>query len=120
MPRTSKNPVRYASLLVVFLLAAARGELTSAQDLAPDPYFQPIADKSFLLMPPVILRNIREDRDGNIWFASFAGPIRYDGKTFTNFAEEAGIAGRRIFSLLIDKSGALWFGSITGGASKYD
>src|SRR5918992_990853 len=120
MPRTSKNPVRYAALLVVFLLAAARGELTSAQDLAPDPYFQPIADKSFPLMPPVILRNIREDRDGNIWFASFGGPIRYDGKAFTNFGEGAGLAGQRIFSLLVDKSGALWFGSVLSGASSYD
>ena len=120
MTRTFKNPVRCAALVVVFLLAAARGELTLAQDLAPDPYFSPIADKSTPLMPRVILRNIREDRDGNIWFASFGGPIRYDGKTFTNFAEEAGIAERRIFSLIVDKSGALWFGSITGGASKYD
>ena len=120
MTRTFKNPVRCAALVVVFLLAAARGELTLAQDLAPDPYFSPIADKSTPLMPRVILRNIREDRDGNIWFASFGGPIRYDGKAFTNFAEEAGIAERRIFSLIVDKSGALWFGSITGGASKYD
>ena len=104
MTRTFKNPVRCAALVVVFLLAAARCELTLAQDLAPDPYFSPIADKSTPLMPRVILRNIREDRDGNIWFASFGGPIRYDGKAFTNFAEEAGIAERRIFSLIVDKS----------------
>ena len=71
-------------------------------------------------MPQGILRNIREDRDGNIWFASYHGPIRYDGKTFTNFGEEAGIAEQRIFSLLVDKSGALWFGSVIGGASTYD
>src|SRR5688572_19269759 len=120
MTCTFKNPVRSAALVVVFLLAAARGELTLAQDLAPDPYFQAIADKSFPLMPPVILRNIREDRYGNIWFASFGGPIRYDGKTFTNFAEEAGIAGQRVFSLLVDKSGALWFGTVLSGASRYD
>ncbi len=120
MTRTFKNPVRCAALAVVFLLAAARGEWTLAQDLPPDPYFQPIADKSFPLMPPVILRNIREDRDGNIWFASFGGPIRYDGKVFTNFAEEAGVAGQRIFSLLVDKSGALWFGTVLSGASRYD
>jgi streptogramin lyase len=121
MPAPSfKHRARSTGLVVVFFLAAAHGGLTSAQELAPDPYFSPIADKSTPLMPRVILRNIREDRDGNIWFASFGGPIRYDGKEFTNFAEEAGIAGRRIFSLIVAKSGALWFGSITGGASKYD
>jgi hypothetical protein len=37
-----KNPVRCAALVVVFLLAGARGELTVAQDLAPDPYFSPM------------------------------------------------------------------------------
>src|SRR5688500_15147208 len=119
MPRTFKNPERRAALAPALLLAASRGELTLAQDLAPDPYFQPM-DKSFPLMPKVILRNIREDRDGNIWFASFAGPIRYDGKMFTNFGDEAGLAGQRVFSLLVDKSGALWFGTVLSGASRYD
>ena len=109
----------FMALVVVFLLAA-RGELALAQDLAPDPYFQPIADKSSPLMPPVFLNNICEDHDGNIWFTSYGGPIRYDGKTFTNFGDEAGLAGQRIFSLLVDKSGALWFGSLGGGASRYD
>jgi streptogramin lyase len=108
------------ALVVVFLLAAARCELTLAQNGAPDSNFFPIAHKSTFLPRQVLVRNMREDRDGNIWFASSAGPIRYDGKTFTNFGEEAGIAGRVLFSLTIDKSGALWFGSITGGASKYD
>jgi ligand-binding sensor domain-containing protein len=120
MTRTFKNPVRCTALAVVFLLAVARGELTLAQDGAPDSNFFPIADKSTFLPRQVLVRNMREDRDGNIWFASSAGPIRYDGKTFADFGEEAGIAGRCLFSLTIDKSGALWFGSITGGASKYD
>ena len=66
----------------------------------------------------MIIRNIREDRAGNIWFATFGGPIRFNGKDFTNFSEEVGLAKTRIFSLLEDRSGALWFGSITGGASR--
>ncbi len=86
----------------------------------PDPYFTPIGAKTTSTMPQVIIRNMREDRAGNIWFATFGGPIRYDGKNFTNFSEEVGLAKRRIFSLLVARSGALWFGSITGGASRYD
>jgi hypothetical protein len=85
-----------------------------------DPYFTPIAAKTTSSMPRVIIRNIREDRAGNIWFATFGGPIRFNGKDFTNFSEEVGLAKTRIFSLLEDRSGALWFGSITGGASRYD
>jgi ligand-binding sensor domain-containing protein len=85
-----------------------------------DPYFMPTAAKSSSTMPRVIIRNMREDRAGNIWFATFGGPIRYDGKVFTNFSDEVGLPNTRIFSLLEDRSGALWFGSITGGASRYD
>jgi ligand-binding sensor domain-containing protein len=85
-----------------------------------DPYFTPTAAKSTSTMPRVIIRNIREDRAGNIWFATFAGPIRYDGKEFRNFSEETGLSQTRVFSLLEDRSGALWFGSITGGASRFD
>jgi ligand-binding sensor domain-containing protein len=85
-----------------------------------DPYFTPTAAKSTSNMPRVIIRNMREDRVGNIWFATFGGPIRYDGKDFTNYSEEVGLAKTRIFSLLEDRSGALWFGSITGGASRFD
>lgn len=85
-----------------------------------DPYFTPTGAKSTPSMPRVIIRSIREDRAGNIWFATFGGPIRYDGKTFTNFAEEVGLMTTRIFSLLEDRRGVLWFGSITGGASSYD
>jgi ligand-binding sensor domain-containing protein len=33
---------------------------------------------------------------------------------------KVGLAKTRIFSLLEARSGALWFGSITGGASRYD
>lgn len=85
-----------------------------------DPYFTPTVAKSTSYMPRVIIRNMREDRAGNIWFATFGGPIRYDGKDFTNFAEEVGLPKTRIFSMVEARSGDLWFGSITGGASRYD
>src|SRR4029078_3311808 len=85
-----------------------------------DPYFTPTAARSTSYMPRVIIRNMREDRAGKLWFARFGGAIRYDGKEFANFSEEVGLAKTRIFSLLEARSGALWFGSITGGASRYD
>lgn len=85
-----------------------------------DPYFTTTGARTTSYMPKVIIRNILQDRAGNIWFATFGGPIRYDGKEFTNFAEEVGLATTRIFSLLEDRAGTLWFGSITGGATRYD
>ena len=105
------------ALLIAGLLAISS---SVGQSENRDPYFTPTAAKSTSYMPRVIIRNMREDRAGNIWFATFGGPIRYDGKEFANFSEEVGLAKTRIFSLLEARSGALWFGSITGGASRYD
>lgn len=106
--------------ILASLAALLPGAAVHAQDSPRDPYFTPIGAKTTAYMPRVIIRNIREDRAGNIWFATFGGPISYDGEHFTNFGEEVRLPGRRVFSLLEDRSGALWFGSITGGASRYD
>ncbi|MFK7934976.1 MAG: two-component regulator propeller domain-containing protein, partial [Saprospiraceae bacterium] len=58
------------------------------------------------------------DSHGNIWFATFAGVIKYDGATFTNVT--AGVSESRFFSILEDKKGNLWFGSIGEGVFLYD
>ncbi|MFK7934451.1 MAG: two-component regulator propeller domain-containing protein, partial [Saprospiraceae bacterium] len=71
--------------------------------------FPPIATVDTTLIknaPSAITRNIIEDSHGNIWFATFAGVIKYDGATFTNVT--AGVSESRFFSILEDKKGNLW------------
>lgn len=90
------------------------------QTKSDDPYFIPTEAKSFNDMPHVIIRNMIQDKSGDIWFATFAGAFRYNGKTFTNFSEEIGIGGSRIFSVLEDRSGNIWFGTILRGVCRFD
>jgi ligand-binding sensor domain-containing protein len=85
-----------------------------------DPYFIVTNGKSFKTMPHVIIRNMIQDKSGDIWFATFAGVFRYDGKSFINFSDEIGIGGSRIFSVLEDRSGNIWFGTILRGICRYD
>jgi ligand-binding sensor domain-containing protein len=68
--------------------------------------------------PTHITRNIIQDRKGNIWLATFEGVFRYDGKSFTNIT--IGVSSARFFSLLEDRQGNLWFGSIGSGVYRYD
>lgn len=68
--------------------------------------------------PDAIVRNIEQDRDGNIWIASFEGMFRYDGRSFTNVT--TGVSSARFFSVLEDSKGDLWFGSIGAGVYRYD
>ena len=70
------------------------------------------------LGPITITRTIEQDRSGNIWFATFQGVFRYDGKSFTNITSE--VSSARFFSVLEDRKGNLWFGSIGSGVYYYD
>lgn len=83
---------------------------------------QQITDNSEILdinkAPSVITRSIIEDEAGNIWFATFEGIIKYDGKTFKNIT--SGVSSSRFFSILQDSKGNFWFGSIGAGVYHYD
>jgi len=68
--------------------------------------------------PSAITRNIIEDSDGNIWFATFQGIIKYDGLTYNNITK--GVSEDRFFSIIEDSRGLFWFGSIGGGVYTYD
>jgi ligand-binding sensor domain-containing protein len=68
--------------------------------------------------PNNITRNITQDRNGNIWVASWEGIFRYDGKSFTHITNK--VSSARFFSVLEDRKGNLWFGSIGSGVYYYD
>jgi ligand-binding sensor domain-containing protein len=68
--------------------------------------------------PNNITRNIIQDRKGNIWVAAFDGIFRYDGKSFSHMTSK--VSSARFFSLLEDRKGTLWFGSIGSGVYYYD
>jgi len=68
--------------------------------------------------PKAITRTIMQDSKGNIWIAAFDGIFRYDGKSFTNIT--SGVSSARFFSILEDKKGIFWFGSIGSGVFRYD
>lgn len=68
--------------------------------------------------PKGITRNIIQDKKGDIWIAAFTGVFRYDGKSFTNVISK--VSSARFFSVLEDRKGNLWFGSIGSGVYYYD
>jgi len=68
--------------------------------------------------PNGIVRNIRQDRKGNIWIASWEGVFKYDGKSFTNVTSK--VSSARFFSILEDSKRNFWFASIGSGVYYYD
>lgn len=97
-------------------------ELTTVESKTEkeDPYFagyQSIVSESG---PETITRNILQDRNGYYWLATWDGIIGYDGKTFTNYTNKEGLRRFRVFSILEDRQGILWFGTIGAGVYRYD
>lgn len=67
--------------------------------------------------PNTITRNIIEDHNGDLWFATFRGIITYDGNTFANLTKDEPI---RFFAVIEDRNQMMWFGSIGHGIYRYD
>jgi ligand-binding sensor domain-containing protein len=55
---------------------------------------------------------VLQDKKGNIWFSNWRGAYRYDGKSFTSFTKNNGLAGDAVTRIIEDKTGKLWFGSL--------
>lgn len=68
--------------------------------------------------PKAITRNVIKDKKGNLWMAAFDGVYKYDGTSFTNVISK--VTQDRFFSILEDRKGTLWFGSINSGVYSYD
>jgi len=70
--------------------------------------------------PNSMVRNVKQDRNGNILIASYKGVFRYDGTSFTNLTSE--ISSPRFSSswdVLEDRKGNLWFGTKDSGVYCY-
>ena len=73
---------------------------------------------------------ILEDKSGSIWLGTDAGDMerreaiggiwKYDGKTFKNFTTKDGLPNMSVFSGMVDKAGALWFGTRGMGLCSFD
>lgn len=121
-----KHTQIYAVLLLLVFTVSCKGKKETGR--ATDPIKQanqteavwPLNTKtvSTSSSPSTITRNIIQDKNGIFWIATFEGVYRYDGESFTNITSK--VSSARFFSVLEDRKGDLWFGSIGSGVYRYD
>ena len=70
-------------------------------------------------LPHCTVRDIVQDKEGNLWFGTRGGVSRYDGKTVTTFTTADGLVNNFIYAMVQDKEGNLWFGT-EDGIGRYD
>ena len=119
-------------LLVLFVfIASCKGQnktdlpkdsISQPESILPekDPYFAETKTVNTSYGPSNITRNIIQDRNGDVWLATWEGIIRYDGKSFTNFTNKEGLRRFRVFTILEDRKGNIWFGTVGAGVYCYD
>ena len=55
-----------------------------------------------------------------MWFGTSGGVSRFDGKSWTTYTQNDGLADNLVHAILQDKEGAIWFGTVYDGVSRYD
>jgi len=60
------------------------------------------------------VREIVEDKVGNVWFATSSGLVKFDGEKFAIFATEVGLQSEEIWSICIDRKGLIWVSTVHG------
>lgn len=68
-----------------------------------------------------IIWDIKEDKAGNIWFATNGGgAYKYDGRTLSNISEKDGLCSNYVNCILEDKKGNFWFATQHHGICRYE
>lgn len=106
------------TLLLLFLLAGSiRLQAYTPENIT----FNHIGLKEGLSQSTVF--DIGQDRQGNLWFATYDGVNKYDGYTFTTYrhnpADSLSIASNIARTVKIDSRGRIWLGT-REGLSWYD
>ena len=65
------------------------------------------------------VREIKEDKYGNIWFGTSGGLTKFDGQEFINYSVKDGLVDNEIWGIEIDQNGLIWIGTVEG-VSQFD
>lgn len=127
-----KKIQRFTLLLVLVGMGSCNGQQktkvkkerkptsTEVIESKTDPYFTNRKGIESAEGPKHITRNVLQDKNGTIWFATWEGIIKYKGSSFINMTNKYGLDKVRVFSLLEDSKGNIWFGTIGSGVYQYD
>ena len=113
--------MRIYSTILALLLTVPALAVDTLQVTTPDPVTEAWRWSEFDQSSGLVggVRNVYEDRDGNIWFATDRGVQRYDGRTWTTYTTEDGLANDRASAMVQTRDGAMWFGTVNG-LSRFD
>lgn len=106
--------MKYAHIYTLFLVLVFHTSCEQNQTNVPQDNIKPETKDTLTSH----VWDIKQDRNGNIWFATSDGIFRYDGKLFTNVTGQ--LTTKPFFSVLEDRKENFWFGTSGSGVYYYD
>lgn len=88
--------------------------------IPPDPMFSLTTQVVSPYCPRNIVRDVAFDNNGVLWFTSWEGIMSYDGKEFTNHTQQSHLSHHRVYSVMKDSKGNMWFGTLGNGVYKFN
>jgi len=70
-------------------------------------------------LPSRTVYSILEAKNGELWFSTDVGVLKYNGYEFTHYTSKDGLADNEIFNLYQDSQRRIWFLSFNGKVSYY-
>jgi ligand-binding sensor domain-containing protein len=111
--------MKYVLIYILFLMSVFHTSCGQNQTNVPkDNIKSETKDSITSQVPYSMVRNIKQDRNGNILIASYRGVLRYDGKSFTNITSK--ISSPSFWDVLEDRKGNLWFATRDSGVYYYN
>lgn len=106
-------------VLVLLLLSVSHSPRLSAATPDP-PRFEPVAIPG---LSHETVSAMVQDREGFLWFGTWDGLDRWDGREVKNHSHDPGdprsLSNSHIAALLVDSNGSLWVATL-GGIQRYD
>lgn len=69
-------------------------------------------------LPSKVVRSIIQDREGNMWFGTYAGIARLGSENIQAYTTALGLSNNIVMAIAEGPDGEIWFGTYGGGASK--
>ena len=110
-----KKLVKLFALFLMFVFHTSCGQ---NQINIPKDYIKSETKDSISSPNGSMVRNVKQDRNGNILIASYKGVFRYDGKSFTNITST--IMSPSFWDVMEDRKGNLWFATRDSGVYYYN
>lgn len=105
-----KSIAKFGLVLLAFCLQIAFLAQLRAQDAIP--LFKHFTTEEGL--PSSEVYSSLQDKNGNMWFGTDRGVVRYDGYGFKTFTTQDGLTDNTVFFLCLDARGRLWMYTFSG------